>query len=91
MPATDPTEEARLATLPANDAIFPAADGVADTEASVLCPYCAERVTLALDPGSGTLQQYAEECEVCCRSMLLTVRYGPDGAAGVEVDREEDA
>ena len=42
------------------------------TTVSVLCPYCGEPVELLIDT---TLprQQYVEDCEVCCRPMVVTV------------------
>lgn len=64
---------------------FPLGDGTADTAALVSCPYCGEEVEIALDPGSGTRQEYVEDCEVCCRPWLVSVAYGPDGAAEVDV------
>jgi hypothetical protein len=67
------------------DAEFPLGDGTADLEAAVVCPYCAEHVSIALDPGSGTLQDYVEDCPVCCQPWQVTVRYGPDGSAQVRV------
>jgi len=49
------------------DEEFPLGDGTADTGALVSCPYCGESVEIVLDPGSGTRQEYVEDCEVCCR------------------------
>ena len=69
---------------------FPLGDGVAETEASVFCPYCGEQADIALDPGGGAVQRYVEDCEVCCRPWVLTVRWGADGAALVEAVREEE-
>jgi hypothetical protein len=37
------------------------------------CPYCGEPITMLLDPGSG-LQEYVEDCEVCCNPIGLRVR-----------------
>jgi hypothetical protein len=67
---------------------FPLGDGTADTAALVYCPYCGEPVEIGLDPGSGSVQQYVEDCEVCCRPWRVTVSYGPDGAASVAVEPE---
>ncbi len=64
---------------------FPQGDGTADTEAIVNCPYCGEANEIALDPGSGSDQEYVEDCQVCCRPWLMYVRYGRDGSAEVEV------
>lgn len=68
------------------EADFPLGDGVADTSATVQCPYCGEAVDIALDPGSGTRQGYVEDCQVCCRPWHVTVVYGPDGAADVSAE-----
>ncbi len=67
------------------DADFPLGDGAADLEAAVACPYCGEQVTMTLDPGSGTAQDYVEDCPVCCQPWQVTVRYARDGTARVGV------
>lgn len=64
---------------------FPLGDGTADTESLVTCPYCGEANEIALDPGSGSDQEYVEDCHVCCRPILMYVRYGRDGSADVDV------
>lgn len=58
----------------------------ADQDAEVICPHCGEQVVIGLDPGGGAEQQYVEDCEVCCRPWLVTVRYGEDGRASVELE-----
>ncbi len=58
----------------------------ADQDAVVECPHCGEQVVISLDPGGGPEQQYVEDCEVCCRPWLVTVRYGEDGRASVELE-----
>jgi hypothetical protein len=67
------------------DEAFPLGDGIADTETTILCPYCGELVTIALDPGSGTTQEYVEDCQVCCQPWQVYVQYQPDGSADVAV------
>ncbi|HEX2168634.1 MAG TPA: CPXCG motif-containing cysteine-rich protein [Longimicrobiales bacterium] len=69
---------------------FPLGDGVADVTAWVGCPYCGEEVELVVDPGGGAVQQYVEDCEVCCRPMQLTVRWDAHGAAHVRAATDED-
>ena len=66
------------------DEEFPLGDGTVDTEATVVCPYCAEVVAIALDPGSGAVQEYIEDCPVCCQPWTVRVSYH-DGAAEVAV------
>jgi hypothetical protein len=67
------------------DEEFPLGDGTAETEALVSCPHCGKSSEVALDPGSGADQEYVEDCQVCCRPILMYVRYGRDGSADVEV------
>lgn len=48
------------------------------------CPYCGERVQVAVDASAGESQQYIEDCAVCCQP--ITVRARVDDHGGVEVD-----
>ncbi len=67
------------------DEQFPLGDGTAACEATVSCPYCGEDVEIALDPGSGPHQDYVEDCEVCCQPWRVSVQYGLNGEAEVEI------
>ncbi|HXE58655.1 MAG TPA: CPXCG motif-containing cysteine-rich protein [Gemmatimonadales bacterium] len=71
------------------DREFELGDGTADREAVVYCPHCGEPNEIALDPGSGPLQEYVEDCQVCCQPWLVTVRYHADGSAEVRLRTEE--
>ena len=64
---------------------FPTGDGTADGDAVITCPYCGEQVEIALDAGSGARQEYVEDCEICCQPWRLSVHYGADGRADVQV------
>jgi hypothetical protein len=75
---------------PLLDDELPLGDGVADFSGVVTCPYCAEEVEITLDPGSGSSQQYVEDCQVCCRPWLVSVSYDEDGTAHVFVDPNQD-
>jgi hypothetical protein len=70
------------------DEEFPLGDGTAETDGSVICPYCGEQNYITLDPGSGASQDYVEDCQVCCQPWRVRVRYRADGGASVQVDRE---
>ena len=61
---------------------------IASETVQVLCPYCGERVELFVD---ATLphQQYVEDCEVCCRPMLVTIDATTEDPI-VNVTREND-
>ena len=68
------------------DEDFPLGDGTADSEAEVTCPHCGESNVIRLDPGSGTWQEYVEDCQVCCRPWRVTVEYQEDGSAAVAAE-----
>jgi len=68
------------------EAEFPLGDGDAETEAFVECPYCGETNEIALDPGSGSDQEYVEDCQVCCRPWRVVVAYDDAGAAHVSAE-----
>jgi hypothetical protein len=68
------------------DEEFPLGDGAAAGEAVVACPHCGEWNTIVLDPGSGSWQEYVEDCQVCCHPWRVVVRYRADGAAAVSAE-----
>jgi Cysteine-rich CPXCG len=70
----------------ADDEEFPAGDGTADGDAVITCPYCGESIEIVLDAGSGSRQEYVEDCEVCCRPWRVLVRYGRRGQATVNIE-----
>jgi hypothetical protein len=82
---TDRNDDDDLDDDPSLDEDFPLGDGTADTAAEVTCPFCAESIEIALDPGSGTLQSYVQDCEVCCNPWQVFVEYDAEGAAHVSV------
>lgn len=71
------------------DEEFPLGDGTAETAAEVRCPYCGEINEIVLDPGSGTEQEYVEDCQVCCRPWRVAVHYDLEGEAEVTVEAED--
>ena len=66
-------------------------DKPTDTEAAVTCPYCGESVEISLDPGSGAVQDYIEDCQVCCQPWRVMVTYHRDGHADVAVERSDES
>ena len=68
------------------DRDFPLGDGTADTSGTVVCPYCGEPNEIGLDPGSGALQEYVEDCQVCCQPWRVVVTYDEHGSASVRVE-----
>lgn len=59
-----------------------------EEEAAYRCPSCGEEIVVPVDPSAGRVQEYVEDCPVCCRANLLEVRWEADGAVRIEA-REE--
>ncbi len=59
-------------------------------EKQVTCPYCGEPITLLLD-GSAGGHVYTEDCQVCCRPMVVEVAAHAGDSLYVDVRREDDA
>jgi hypothetical protein len=51
-------------------------------EVALQCPYCWEEITLLVD-GSIELQEYIEDCEVCCRPIDFVVEVDEQGQVKV--------
>lgn len=54
--------------------------------AAVVCPYCGEKGEIAVDPVGGDVQEYVEDCEVCCQPWSIRVTLDAEGGVAVEVD-----
>ena len=52
------------------------------------CPCCGEAIRAVLDPSAGEAQSYVEDCPVCCRPLVLRVRFDAEGEASVEAEAE---
>ena len=59
-----------------------------DSEVEVSCPYCGEHVSIAVDQGGGAVQDYVEDCPVCCRPWHVHVRLTRSGAAQVHLEEQ---
>lgn len=55
------------------------------------CEFCGEENEVFVDASGARLQKFTEDCQVCCRPNLLTIRIERDGEFGIEVEREYDA
>jgi hypothetical protein len=49
----------------------------------VQCPYCWEEITLLVD-ASIEMQDYVEDCEVCCRPIDFVIEVDDQGQAKVD-------
>ncbi len=58
------------------------------SEEHFACPYCGERISMLIDH-SVPQQTYIEDCEVCCRPIVVTATVADDGAR-VDVARGDE-
>ena len=59
------------------------------TEKTITCPYCGESINLLVDH-SVPAQSYVEDCQVCCRPMLISTSVDPDGDVSVDARSENE-
>ncbi len=71
------------------DSLHEQDEPVLDTSADVSCPHCGETVAITLDSAGGALQEYVEDCYVCCRPWRVRVHYDATGTAQVLVEPAE--
>ncbi len=58
-------------------------------EIDVTCPYCGEGITLLVDP-SVPRQSYTEDCQVCCRPILVDTRVDQTGEVTIRIRQEDE-
>ena len=54
---------------------------------NIQCPYCWEVIEITVDC-SVPSQEYVEDCEVCCRPIVMNINLSEDGIPSVDVKRE---
>ena len=59
------------------------------SEQHISCPYCGESITVLVDD-SLPEQSYIEDCQVCCRPIVLKVSADPDGDIAVNAMSENE-
>ena len=55
----------------------------------VQCPYCWETLEISVDP-SVAEQEYVEDCQVCCHTIVLTVTFDERLTPTVQARAEND-
>lgn len=58
-------------------------------EKDIGCPYCGEPITILVDD-SVEEQQYIEDCQVCCRPMVIRVEVSANGQCQVDAQDENN-
>ena len=59
-----------------------------DDSASFHCAFCGEANEIDVDLSAGRRQRYVEDCQVCCRPNLVSVRFDGDGRVTVDAEPE---
>jgi DNA replicative helicase MCM subunit Mcm2 (Cdc46/Mcm family) len=59
-----------------------------DDEASYICDSCGEEIVIPIDPSEGGVQQYVEDCPVCCHPHVLRVEIDEEGRVSVTSEHE---
>ncbi|NOR65079.1 MAG: CPXCG motif-containing cysteine-rich protein [Candidatus Scalindua sp.] len=58
-------------------------------EHTISCPYCGELITILVDRSVDT-QQYIEDCQVCCRPIVIQVIVSANGRCQIDA-RDENS
>jgi hypothetical protein len=53
------------------------------------CPYCGESISLVIDT-SVDEQSYIEDCEVCCRPMVVQIIMDESGGVSLSLFSENE-
>ena len=59
------------------------------SEQPLSCPYCGEDITVLVDQSLPD-QEYVEDCQVCCRPIVLRVSVETDGEVAVSAKSENE-
>ena len=58
-------------------------------ESSVYCPYCGEAIEVLLNP-EDVGGEYVEDCQVCCRPIVLDIVVETDGEVLIQARAENE-
>jgi hypothetical protein len=59
------------------------------TEKNISCPYCGEQISILVED-SLPEQCYVEDCQICCRPIVLDVSVNADGDVTVSARSENE-
>lgn len=59
-------------------------------EVSYVCDCCGEEIVIPVDLSAGDIQQYVEDCPVCCNPSVIHVEVDPDGEPRCWSEAEQD-
>ncbi|MFN9367129.1 MAG: CPXCG motif-containing cysteine-rich protein [Planctomycetota bacterium] len=59
-------------------------------EGAYVCDACGEEIVIPLDPSEGSIQEYIEDCPVCCRANLISIQFEEGGQVIVSAQPEQE-
>lgn len=59
------------------------------SESDYVCAFCGETIVIPVDPSAGEVQEYVEDCPVCCSPNVL--RIVGDGSGDYRVEARAEA
>lgn len=59
-----------------------------NNEGCYVCEACGEEIVIPIDRSAGSLQEYVEDCPVCCRANVIHVAIDEEGEASVWAEAE---
>ena len=55
-----------------------------------LCDHCGESIVIPVDHSAGRVQEFVEDCPVCCSANVIHVEIDRDGNARAQSKPESD-
>lgn len=60
-------------------------------DAIYTCQWCGRDVAISVDPAGGRMQEWIEDCEMCCRPNILNITIERNGhEVTIDSRREND-
>jgi len=59
------------------------------SEKHIGCPYCGETISILVDDSLHE-QSYVEDCQVCCRPIVMDIAVDSDGDVSVSARAENE-
>lgn len=60
-----------------------------ELETSFICTYCLQVNEILVDASAGVMQEYVEDCQICCRPNKLHIRINAE-TEEAEVEAEPE-
>lgn len=54
-----------------------------------LCPYCGEALFTRLDLTGGRKQEFIQDCEICCRPILIRIEFEADKVSSFSAEQTD--